>query len=339
MTTALTEIAEQELFIVEELRAKEFNRLDLVAMKAKTALDIEITDKLSYKIVHDAQIELRDNRTRITKGRLLFTEWLTKQTKDAIQCEKDLIARIQPTEEALKAKKEAYDKEQDRIKKEKEEAELLVLQERLEELQKYGVIQDIWTVKAMSDEGFRMMADQWKKKWEEKEAIRIAEEEKKRLEEEAETARIKKEQDDLAEQVRLQQAENARIAEENRKESERIRIENEKIAESNRKQAEENARNAQAIVDKENEMKRQDELKQAQESARLQAIEDEKARVESERVAKEQKEKEDAELLLKNTAFNTWLSNNWMTHENRTEFEVRYENGTPTLWKKISTFA
>ena len=63
-----------------------------------------------------------------------------------------MIARIQPTEEALKAKKEAYDKEQDRIKKEKEEAERKVLQERLEELQKYGVIQDIGTVGQMSDE-------------------------------------------------------------------------------------------------------------------------------------------------------------------------------------------
>ena len=310
MTTALTEIAEQELFIVEELRAKEFNRLDLVAMKAKTALDIEITDKLSYKIVHDAQIELRDNRTRITKGRLLFTEWLTKQTKDAIQCEKDLIARIQPTEEALKAKKEAYDKEQDRIKKEKEEAERKVLQERLEELQKYGVIQDIGTVGQMSDEWFRMMADQWKTKWEEKEALRIQQE-----------AEAEKKRQDEADAIQKQKEMN------------------EKIAEENRKQAEENARNAQAIVDKENELKRQEELKTMQESARLKGIEDEKARIESEKVAKEQKEKEDAELLLKNTAFNTWLSNNWMTHENRTEFEVRYENGTPTLWKKISTFA
>jgi len=309
MTTALTEIAEQELFMVEELRAKEFNRLDLVAMKWKSLLDIEIVDKASYKLVHDGQIELRDNRTRITKGRLLFTESLTKQTKDAIQYEKDLIARIQPTEEALKAKKDAYDKEQDRIKKEKEEADRKVLQERLEELQKYGVIQDIGIVGQMSDERFRMMADQWKTKWEEKETVRIqqeAEAEKKRQEE--------------ADAIQKQKEENDRVA-----------AENQRIAD-------ENARKAKEIQDKENEVKRQEELKNIAEQARLKGIDDEKARVESERVAKEQKDKEDAELLLKNTAFNTWLSNNWMTHENRTEFEVRYENGTPTLWKKISTY-
>lgn len=143
MTTALTEIAEQELFLVSELREKELARLDLVAQKGKSLLDIEIVDKASYKLVHDGQIELRDNRTRISKGRLLFTESLTKQTKEAIQCEKDLIARIEPTEQALKAKKEAYDNEQERIKKEKEEAELIVLQDRLQELNKYGVVMDI----------------------------------------------------------------------------------------------------------------------------------------------------------------------------------------------------
>lgn len=143
MTTALIEIAEQELFLVSELREKELARLDLVAQKGKSLLDIEIVDKATYKLVHDGQIELRDNRTRISKGRLLFTEALTKQTKEAIQCEKDLIARIEPTEQLLKAKKDAYDTEQERIKKEKEESELLVLQDRLQELNKYGVVMDI----------------------------------------------------------------------------------------------------------------------------------------------------------------------------------------------------
>lgn len=137
MTTALTEIAEQELFLVPELREQELAKLDLVALKAKTALDIEIVDKKTYEAVHEAQMECRNNRTRISKGRLLFTEILTQQTKDAIKIEKEMIAKIEPTEQALKAKKEAYDNEQERIKKEKEEAELLVLQDRLQELNKY----------------------------------------------------------------------------------------------------------------------------------------------------------------------------------------------------------
>ena len=143
MTTALTEIAEQELFLVTELLEKEEARLDLLAIKAKPALETKIVDKASYKIIHDAQIELRDNRTRISKGRLLFTDRNTRQNKEAIQCEKDLIARIQPTEEALKAKKEVYDTEQDRIKKEKEEAELRILQDRIDELTKYGAVLDV----------------------------------------------------------------------------------------------------------------------------------------------------------------------------------------------------
>jgi hypothetical protein len=310
-TTALTEIAELELFSVNELREKELSRLDLVALKAKTALDIDIVDKKTYDIVHDAQMECRNNRTRISKGRLMFTESLTKQTKDAIQCEKDLIARIQPTEEALKAKKDEYDSEQDRIKKEKEAAELQTLQDRIDELKSYGIIMDIGLIKNMSDDWFRMMADSHKAKWQESEKVRI----------EQETIKARQEAD--AEKKRQEELEEMR----------KFRAEQDIIAENNRKQAEENARNAQAIKDKENELKHQEELKQAQETARLQAIEDEKIRVENERLAKEAKDKADKERMEKEDSYKKFISDNEWKFD-----KIFKEDGKIVLYKVIAEF-
>ena len=129
----------------------------------------------------------------------------------------------------------------------------------------------------MSDDGFRMMADQWKKSWEDREALRIQQE-----------ADLEKKRQEEGDAIRKQKEENDRIAEENRK------------------QAEENARNAQAIVDKENEVKRQEELKTMAESARLKGIEDEKARVESENIAK----KTEIDKMHTEALFNSWLSEN-----------------------------
>lgn len=310
-TTALTEVAELELFSVNELREKELSRLDLVAQKAKTALDIEIVDKKTYEIVNDAQMECRNNRTRISKGRLMFTESLTKQTKDAIQCEKDLIARIEPTEQALKAKKDQYDLEQDRIKKEKEAAELQILQDRIDEFKSYGVIMDIGLIKNMSDDGFRMMADSHKAKWQESEKVRIEQE------------AIKAQQEADAEKKRQEEFE----------EMQKFRAEQYKIAENNRKQAEENERKAKEILDKENEIKHQEELKKAQETARIQAIEDEKARVESERLEKEAKDKADKERMEKEDSYKKFISDN----EGKFDKIVK-EDGKIVLYKVVAEF-
>lgn len=326
-TTALTEIAEQELFTVSELREKEHARLDLVALKAKTALDIEIVDKKTYEAVHEAQMECQRNRTRISKGRLAFTEILTIQTKDAIRVEKEMIAIIEPTEQALKAKKIAYDTEQARIKAEQEAQAMRILEERNNELLSYGVTVPLDTLKNMTEDGFRPMADMWKKKWEESERVRLEQEsEKARQEAEAE----KKRQDELEEMRRIQEA--------NRVESERLRVENERIAESNRKQAEELAQKQKMIDDKENEIKRQEELKQAQESARLQAIEDEKTRVESERLRKIAEDQVEKAKLEAEQWFKNWLIENGVTPENKDQFEVRNSESGKVLWKKIAIY-
>ena len=315
-TTALTEIAEQELFTVSELRENEVARLDLVATKAKTALDIEIVDKKTYEIVHEAQMECQKNRTRLSKGRLAFTEILTIQTKDAIRVEKELIAIIEPTEQALKAKKLAYEAEQARIKAEKEAQAMKILEERNNELLSYGVTTPLETLKAMSDEGFRMMADMWKKKWEESEKIR--------LEQEAEKAR--------------QEAEVEKKRQEELEEMRKFRADQDKISEDNRKQAEENARKLKEIEDKQRDIEHQEELKQAQESARLKAIEDEKARVESERLQKEAQDKAEKAKLEAEQSFKNWLIENGVTAENRDQFEVRNSESGKVLWKKIAIY-
>lgn len=243
------------IFTSEQFYEQEKLRIEKLAGKAKTALETPITDKESYKINHDTQMELRDERIKWEKARKDFTASLDEKKKFAIDRERSITCHIIPVEEELKAKKEAYDAEQERIKAEEEAQKTKVFQERINEMASYGYTTDLAALRDMSDEGFRMMADMYKKKWEEAEKVRI--------EQEAETKRIA----DEAEKVRQVELEEAR-----------------KLKEENDKKALELAKREKAIKDAENEKARQEELKTTAEKAR----EDERKRIENERIAKEQ---------------------------------------------------
>jgi nucleolar protein involved in exit from mitosis len=254
-------------------------------------------------------MKLRDERIKWQNARKEFTEPLDERKKIAIERERAITSNIIPYEEELKAKKEAYDAEKERIKAEKEAEEMRILQTRIDELTKYGVTAPLDDLKAMSDDGFRMMADMWKKKWEEKEAIRLQEEaEKKRIEDEAE----KKRQEE-AEAVRKQKEENDRIANEQAQ------------------KALELAKKEKAIKDKENEQKRQEDL--------------ENARKEGEEKAKKEKEDEEArqkKFLDDQEKYTEWLKSHGFSEETKLEYTTTIKRdgniSTVTLYKKISTF-
>lgn len=242
------------IFTSEKFFEDEKLRIEKLATKAKTALDTPITDANSYRINHEAQMELRDERIKWEKARKEFTANLDEKKKFAIDRERAITSNIIPYEEELKAKKEAYDAEKERIKAEEKAEKMRVLDARIQELQIYGVTAPLEDLSNMTDDGFRMMADMWKKKWENAEAIRIAEEtEKKRAEAEAESKR----------QAELEEAR--------------------KLKEENDRKAQEFADREKAITDKESEMKHQEELKASAEKAR----EEERKRIEDARVAKE----------------------------------------------------
>lgn len=287
MTNQIIDIT--SIFTSENFYESEKLRIEKLAEKAKIALDTPITDKETYKINHETQMELRDERIKWEKARKEFTASLDEKKKFAIDRERSITSHIIPIEETIKQKKEEYDAEQERIKAEKEAQEMRVFQERYDELMKYGVTTDLASLKAMSDDGFRMMADMYKKKWEEAEKVR--------LEQEAENQRLAQE----AEVKRQAELEEAR-----------------KLKEENDRKAQEIADREKAIQDKENEIKRQEELKATEEKAR----EDERKRIENERIAKEQADLAEKARMEKEAKYKEWLELNGVTPEKKDNFKI-----------------
>jgi hypothetical protein len=299
MTTNLV-IDVTSIFTSEQFFEEEKTRIAKLAEEAKTALALPITDSTSYRINHETQMKLRDERIKWEKARKDFTSSLDEKKKFAIDRERAITSNIIPYEEELKAKKEAYDKEKERIKAEEEAERMRVFQARYDEMTKYGVTTDLANLRDMSDDGFRMMADTYKEKWEESEKVRIAKE------------ALDKEIADAEEAKRQQELEDMR----------KWKEEQAKIEENNRIQAEENARKAQEILDKQNAIKYEEELKKAQEKARLDGIEAEKVRAESERLQKEESEKVEKARLEKEESYRKWLSDNGVTENNRDDFKI-----------------
>jgi len=300
------------IFTSANLYDQEIARIAKLATETKEILWIQVTDSVTYRVVHEAHIKIRDERIKWEKARKEFTASLDERKKFAIDRERSITSHLIPIEDALKEKKEAYDAEKERIKAEKEAEAMRILQTRIDELTTYGVSVPLEQLKEMSDDGFRMMADMWKKKFEEREAIRLQEEaEKKRIEEEAE----KKRQEEF-EAIQKQKEENDRIANEHAQ------------------KAQELAEKEKAIKDKEDEQKRQEEL--------------EKARKEGEEKAKKEREEEEArqkKFLEDQANYTEWLKSNGYTQENKEEYTTVIKKDKDDekktivmLYKKISEY-
>lgn len=314
-----TEIVETQIFSVQDLRNAEVLRLEEVAKKWQEAIDIEITDKASLKLVHDARIVLQKNRTTISKARLAFTAGLTQAQKDAIQIEKDLIAIISPIEIALDDKEKVYEAEQARIKKEKEDAEQANIQKRFDALNEIEAVFIPGEVAKMSDEGFPFFYEMHKKRYEQKLEERKQAEEKRAQEQ----AEIDRKNAEAAEELRKQKEEQDKIAEDNRKEAARI-------AEEQAEKARELAQKEKEIKDREDEQKLQEEQKKA---------EDELRKIEED---KERRQKKFAE---QNKAYTEWLLSNGWTEETKEEYTTIIKRHgednketTILLYKKISEY-
>lgn len=317
--TETTDLVETQIFSVQDLRNAEVLRLEEVAKKGQEAIDIDITDKASLKLVHDARILLQKNRTTISKSRLAFTAGLTQAQKDAIQIEKDLIAIISPTELALEEKEKAYEAEQARIKKEKEEAEQANIQKRYDALNEIEAVFIPGEVAKMSDEGFPFFYDMHKKRYDQKLEARKLEEETRRKEQEE----IDRKNAEAAEELRKQREEQDKVAEANRKESERIQSENAIIAAEQSQKAQELAQKEKEIKDKEEAQKLQDEAKKAQ----------------------EEQEKRHKKFAEDEKKYKEWILSNGWTEETKEEYTTIIKRHgednketTILLYKKISEY-
>lgn len=180
MTTAqITKVIDiSNIYNTNKMREEKEAELALAAEEGKKVQAIEITDKTSFQKVHDMQMKLLKLRTGIANDRKDFTKHLDEKKAAAIEIEKSLIGMIAPTEEALKAKKEAYEAEQERIKEEKKAEAARILQGRIDKLNAINAEYNIAQVAEMTDDGFDMLYDMHKKRFDKAEEERIAREAK-----------------------------------------------------------------------------------------------------------------------------------------------------------------
>ena len=106
---------ESQTLNMDSFNPKKAELIEL-AKKYESATQIEIVDKTTYDQVHKAQIELRDTRNAIKEQWLAIRENANKFIKQVTTAEKELLALIQPTEDILIAKKDAWKKKEEEEK-------------------------------------------------------------------------------------------------------------------------------------------------------------------------------------------------------------------------------
>lgn len=234
-----------------------------------TKLTIEgIDDREGYASVDSARKDLKSKRVAIEHKRKELNEDARKYINAVNGEAKRLTDMITPIESRLKDMTDEIDSEKARIKKEKEEAEMRKLMERINRLSGMAHGQTSEGIKEMNDEDFESFFEAVKS---------LHDEEQKKKEEEA---RIKREEEArieaefLAEKKRI---EAERAAEQKKIEAERAAMEAEKRKlEEERAAMEAEKRKIQAEVDL---MKREKELEEARVIAAEKAKKEEQERL------------------------------------------------------------
>lgn len=229
-----------------------------------------INDKTGYEAVRAARIECKNIRILAEKickkGResaiLIQKAWISK--------EKEVTGQISEVENHLQNEQKIVDEEKERIKQEALRKEEERIQNRMQKLFNIKKLPNYEFIKNMTDDEFNKFYDDANKQYEEMQAIE-AEKARKEKEESERIARIAEEQ--RIEQERLQTIQEEQARKEDAIKAEQQRLEHEKLRLEREKQ-------------------HQVELEKAREEARLKAIEDEKKRIESERLRKAEEERQ-----------------------------------------------
>lgn len=244
-------------------------------------------------------------RTSIAATRKEYTAQFDQAKKDAIALENNLLAIIAPAEEALKAEKAriAELKEQVRLEAERKAKEKLNL--RVAELAKVNATHDLFDLEMMEEADFLSLLS-GKETAYKAEQERLAKEAEEKARYEAERASFEAEKAKLEVEKQAMEAEKNKIA----REAE-IKKAQEEAAEKSR-------------IETEARMKREQEEKEAKEK--------------QDRLNQKMAEKVEQDRLEADNKFKDWLAKNGVTAENKTDYEVRNENGVKVLWKRVSTY-
>lgn len=167
---------ESQTLNMDQFNPKKAELIEL-AKSHEAATKIEIVDKTTYDQVHKAQIVLRDARNAIKEQWLAIRESANNFIKQVTTAEKELLAIIQPTEEILIAKKEAWKKKEEEEKEKARKAQEELANNRMQALAQYGYVHDLFDLKIMEEEAFQTLLS------EKKSAFEIAESERKAREE------------------------------------------------------------------------------------------------------------------------------------------------------------
>lgn len=164
----------------ESLNMDQFNpkkaELTALAIEASKALSVEIIDKKTYDQVHQAEMTLKDARISVEKTGEKMRESAIAFQKQVIAVQKELVWEISPTEEALKAKKKAYNDAIEKKKEEERKAQEELANNRNQELAKYGYVHDLFDLKIMEEDKFQELLSEKKTAWETAENARIEKE-------------------------------------------------------------------------------------------------------------------------------------------------------------------
>lgn len=244
-----------------------------------TSLTIEgVEDRQGYMAVDAARKDLKSKRVAIEHKRKDLNEDARKYINAVNGEAKRLTDMITPVESRLKDMTDEIDAEKQRIKKEKEEAEMKKLMDRLNRLSGINHGQNSESIMEMDDEGFELFFEA-AKALHDAEMKKIQEQERIRKEEEA-----KAEAERLAEQKRIEAEKAAMEAERKKMEAERMALEEEKRkmqAEKDRIQREKELEEAKKIA--------AEEAKKA-EQERIRLQEEEKKRLEAEEIERKKRE-------------------------------------------------
>ncbi|MDP2654600.1 MAG: hypothetical protein Q8Q08_11310, partial [Candidatus Omnitrophota bacterium] len=158
-----------------------------------------------FKAVHEARMVVKGHRVAVEKKRkdlkadaLAFGKLVDGEAKR-------ITAMLEPIESHLQAEEDKITKELERIKAEEEEAERQRVQDRVDELAKYGKQYPFSGVQFMDDFMYTDMLTKAKSDWETEQA-RIKKEEEDRKIEINRLADQKTDQDRIAEEQRIAQA-------------------------------------------------------------------------------------------------------------------------------------
>lgn len=260
-----------------------------------------LEDKEGFRALRDARITLKNERVAIENAAKALRDPAIRFQKKVIEREKQLVAIIAPTEEALHAEEKRIEQLKEEARKEKEMWEAKQLQDRLDKLGEYNYAADWVEVKHMTDDEFTALLAHAKQTHEEelqRQAEIRAEEERKRKEQEE---RMQREREELA---RLRAEQEAREAEIRASREKLEREERERQEYMRKKKEEEEAwlREEQERIAAERraieEEKRKHEEAIRLEQARKEAAE--RARIEEqERIKREAEEKAERERLAK----------------------------------------